>query len=411
MNAIDRIKAKLTSAEIDSLPDSAFAFVEDGGKKDDAGLTVPRSLRHYPVHDKAHVRNALARAAAQMKAGGMGAKIASHAMPKIRAAAKRMGIGVPAKEGKSSSFAVFKSIDGSYRWLGRVTNKWEDRDGEIVTDAAHREFAAWLDAHPAEAPQWWSWHTPVRKSRADWWDYADGFLVMSGPATEAEYKSYAALSEPSGMSHGFYGRRDPANPKHITKYRMFEISDLPLKVAANVWTDFQTIRKELTMAFSVEKRAYLVGVLGEEAVKEIESQTGEMAKALDAAGVSWKETDEPKAAPAQSQPDEHILKAVLDSLNLPELQTGLAAMKAQADLVPELQAQVKALTASVAALAKTDDEKIAEVIAPRVKPVEWFRASQAKETQLSDDEKDKKLKTVAPEYEWLENAMAGLIPS
>src|SRR3990167_10610566 len=133
MNAIDRIKAKLTSAEIDSLPDSAFAFVEDGGKKDDAGLTVPRSLRHYPVHDKAHVRNALARAAAEMKAGGAGAKIASHAMPKIRAAAKRMGIGMAA-EGKSS-FAVFKSTNGAYRWLGWVTNKWLDRDSEIVTES------------------------------------------------------------------------------------------------------------------------------------------------------------------------------------------------------------------------------------------------------------------------------------
>ena len=168
------------------------------------------------------------------------------------------------------------------------------------------------------------------------------------------------------------------------------------------------------MAFSTAKRVYLVGILGEDKVKELESKTGEMAKELEAMGVMWKETDDippVMPAPAQPQPDDHILRAVLDSLNLPELQTGLAAMKARADLVPELQAQVKALADRVTALAKSDDEKIAEVIAPRVKPVEWFRASQAKETQLSDDEKDKKLKTAAPEYEWLENAMAGLIPS
>ena len=30
--------------------------------KDASGKTVPRSLRHFPVHDAAHVRNALSRA-------------------------------------------------------------------------------------------------------------------------------------------------------------------------------------------------------------------------------------------------------------------------------------------------------------------------------------------------------------
>ena len=56
-----------TRAYIDDLPDSAFLYVERGGKKDDSGKTVPRSLRHFPYRDKsgavdrAHLRNALAR--------------------------------------------------------------------------------------------------------------------------------------------------------------------------------------------------------------------------------------------------------------------------------------------------------------------------------------------------------------
>ena len=56
-----------TAETINELPDSAFAVISKGGKKDDAGKTTPRSLRHLPHHkpddslDLAHLRNALAR--------------------------------------------------------------------------------------------------------------------------------------------------------------------------------------------------------------------------------------------------------------------------------------------------------------------------------------------------------------
>jgi len=54
-------------AYIDDLPDSAFAYVEPGGERDEQGKTVPRSLRHLPLKnaqgkvDVPHLRNALAR--------------------------------------------------------------------------------------------------------------------------------------------------------------------------------------------------------------------------------------------------------------------------------------------------------------------------------------------------------------
>lgn len=52
---------------INDLPDSAFAFIESDGKKDEQGKTVPRSLRHLPYKndkggiDLPHLRNAIAR--------------------------------------------------------------------------------------------------------------------------------------------------------------------------------------------------------------------------------------------------------------------------------------------------------------------------------------------------------------
>jgi HK97 family phage prohead protease len=80
----------MTSAAINDLPDSAFAYVEPGGTKDAQGKTTPRSKRHFPVHDEAHARNALARAP-QSPFGKM-------AMPKILSACRRFGIQVSGHE-------------------------------------------------------------------------------------------------------------------------------------------------------------------------------------------------------------------------------------------------------------------------------------------------------------------------
>ena len=78
-------RAAMSAADVNDLPDSDFAYIEPGGTKDAGGKTVPRSLRHFPVNDAAHVRNALARA----PQSPFGPK----AMPAIKAAAAKMGIG------------------------------------------------------------------------------------------------------------------------------------------------------------------------------------------------------------------------------------------------------------------------------------------------------------------------------
>jgi HK97 family phage prohead protease len=71
---------------MNDLHDSAFAYIEPGGVKDPSGRTAPRSKRHFPVHDEAHTRNALARAP-QSPFGKM-------AMPKIMTSARKFGIKV-----------------------------------------------------------------------------------------------------------------------------------------------------------------------------------------------------------------------------------------------------------------------------------------------------------------------------
>jgi hypothetical protein len=85
-------EAVWTSSYVSNLPDSSFAWIEPGGKKDSEGKTTPRSLRHLPYKDSsgkpdaAHVRNALARFS-QTKG------VPASAKSKLISAAKSLGIG------------------------------------------------------------------------------------------------------------------------------------------------------------------------------------------------------------------------------------------------------------------------------------------------------------------------------
>lgn len=82
--------AKIGTRSKNDLPDSDFAYISPGGKKDASGKTVPRSLRHLPIPDAAHVRNALAR----LSQTDISAEAKKAALRKIKAAAKKYGIKV-----------------------------------------------------------------------------------------------------------------------------------------------------------------------------------------------------------------------------------------------------------------------------------------------------------------------------
>jgi HK97 family phage prohead protease len=102
--------AVLSSSARDNLPDSAFAYIEPGGKKVN-GKTVPGSKRHYPVHDEAHIRAALSRI-------GQGARFANEAKAKVMAAAKAKGI--QHDEASSSTGRSFESLYPEVRFLADV---------------------------------------------------------------------------------------------------------------------------------------------------------------------------------------------------------------------------------------------------------------------------------------------------
>ncbi len=146
---------------------------------------------------------------------------------------------------KSGSVALFKSND-QLQWIGVPTNKFQDREKDILSDAAHKSFVKLLKSGEAEMPSLYPWHVG-EIGKATWVDYDErGFLVAGGYILK-EYENFAInlisnTTEPMGMSHGMYTKdivRDKDNV--IVSYKSFEFSFLPQAKAANLLTSFTTI--------------------------------------------------------------------------------------------------------------------------------------------------------------------------
>ncbi|HEV8063406.1 MAG TPA: hypothetical protein VGP46_01185 [Acidimicrobiales bacterium] len=121
-------KKALSSAEMNDLPDSSFAYVEPGGSKDDDGKTAPRSKRHFAIHDKAHVQNALSRAPQS--------PFGDKAMPKIKKAAEKFGVEV------SKAVEVWESaVNGD---LLKADDTSDDETSDIENAAAALKILATL---------------------------------------------------------------------------------------------------------------------------------------------------------------------------------------------------------------------------------------------------------------------------
>lgn len=288
-------KATWTTAFINELPDSAFAYIEPGGEKDADGKTTPRSNRYFPHHakngqvDLPHLRNALARVPQS--------PVGSKAKPHLEAHAKAEEIGAYAKAENEGRLNVFKDARGDWRWVGVVSNKFYDEEREVLTLKAHEAFADYVEA-TGDYPELWVWHTPgSRIGVADAVAVIGGFRVDTGTFDKGMEDVAAALAKDEGlaMSHGFEYHEDSFDGETYTQYRTLEDSVLPFKNAANKYTSFtisEVIKeaKEDEMTLTAERREFLVEKLGEDRVARLEESLPEFTKQLEEAGVGWKST-------------------------------------------------------------------------------------------------------------------------
>jgi hypothetical protein len=398
----DLIKAKLSAAARKKLSDSDFALP---------------SKKKYPIHDKAHVRNALARAAQQMKGGGEGAADAKAAMPKIRAAAKRMGIEMGMEK---SAILIEKDAKGDWRWIGRPTNNFIDWQTDIISKSAHQNYVAWLDENPELAPVFLSWHTPgtARENPVDFWMEQDGAVIMSGVLTNNEAAALFKAQTKTDLGMSFQGlgmRLDTSDPRVVSHYWMYEVSDLPLDKAANPFTELTTMIKEVGM----DKLEYLTTIMGSEAkAKAYLEKTGQMQKQLAEAGITSKEKEEttPPPEPEKAETPAAVpvdVKAILEQVAKELDVEGLNAFVAQAQ---ESLAKVEILEELVKSLQSSSEDKLAEMLEPPAARFAWSKAARPTERETTklqkDAEEDEKLgKAVpgVPDDYWL-NKVTNTVP-
>lgn len=320
----------------------------------------------------------------------------------------------------NTGFKVLKALDGSSRWLGWVSNKFIDREGEILTEDAHKDYIAWLDKHPKAAPQLWTYHVPGtgRKHKADFWAYLNGFLILGGKLTEQEAKAFDNVSDDLGMSHGFYVLGKQGNL--INKYRTFEATVLPRKAAANPWTEFNV--KELgNMALTDSQRQMLAQLHGEDFAAALEDGTKQRAEVLQNAGIQSKanEADEKQADAVEVEEKETteqpqfdlkaftagVADAVVKQLNPDGLQEAIKAVHVQGQ---ENATAIANVVKRLEQLEATDDEKMAKELSPKIAGIDWmngFRASQAKETIVKESEKET-FEKARPNESWVTDAFS-----
>ena len=333
-------------------------------------------------------------------------------------------------EEHNSLEVITNKEDGSKRWFGRWSNNYKDREGEIISEEAHKEFVAYLKQYPDRMPAFWIWHTKgtSRAADADFVEYFDGFMVASGPLTakEAEQleKSIAYDNGKTGMSHGmFVLERDPERKEIITKYRTFEISDLPLENAANGFTSI-TSTKEVKM--TDEKFNRLAATIGDDAAKKVIDQIGESKESLAQAGIESKEgevaeiLDKLEADPVEvtePEPEPVVEEEVAEedkeaSPGVKEIAVALSeelGLKGLSDMLALQEATIKDLSEKVADLTKEDDEKIAEQFVDKsLGALIWNkkRASESEKTIVTDPAELAEIKKETP-TSWVSGAFGG----
>jgi len=99
-----------TTKYINDLPDSAFLYIESGGKKDEEGKTTPRALRHFPYKDASgkidlpHLRNAIARIPQSNLSESLKKTLQNKAKALLEQEKKRRGLSLYGLEYESKEF-------------------------------------------------------------------------------------------------------------------------------------------------------------------------------------------------------------------------------------------------------------------------------------------------------------------
>ena len=343
-------------------------------------------------------------------------------------------------EKAESSFKVFRDKAGALRWLAFSSNAFKDREGEIFTTKALKEAVAEADKSGERGPLR-LYHVPGADiGTCDFQDVVGRFLVESGTFDDtargrkaAEY--FEEAEDEHGVSIGYRYEKADRGDKVYDWLQFIERSVAPKAAVANSWTMFKTIGGKV----EEKKKAFLDKVLGEDLAKEVimtaETQTKELEGEVAFKALGEKAQGLVDAIASVSDP---AVKAQLETA-LQGLQTALLekgkeeavsdaeedsadgsdapvaleqlkgvvveAIKPLAETITGLQSQltelqtgqkeqgekITAQETALAALQKSDDEKVVNLFYPRARSVGQAASTSADTIVDKDSELGKAL--------------------
>lgn len=288
------------------------------------------------------------------------------------------------------------------RWFARWTNNFKDREGEWFSEKAIDAYIRRVDMGIIPLPDLWVYHVPGSKIGQTDMIGRIGHIVVATGTFEDTPRGKAAqryfTRRKARMSHGFV-----FNPVRFIDgvyydFNTFELTVLPSKAAANPYTTFEGV---LDMPLSEDKREFLAKVFGPDIAQQIEADTEQASKALEEAGVAYKDyadisddASETRAVKEATERADDNFAALLpdiisDIADLAEMQAAAGkAHTANANAVDTLRAEVKSALDTLRA--EVRDMIAAELaLAPR--------ASQSNATVVKDAETRKQVEERATE--------------
>lgn len=194
----------------------------------------------------------------------------------------------------------FKDLDNGH-WLAWWTNNFEDKEGELFTEKAIDDYIARVDGGEVPMPELWFWHMNFTKhGQAKQLARLGHFALAVGdyddtPAAKSFRRYYQKNQNELGVSHGYYYPEWALQDGAYHVFNTFEISPLPSKSkAANSHASFMEVKE---MELTQEKRAALVGILGEDGLKTLLAAAESQGKDKEAAGEKYKSIPTPPDNP------------------------------------------------------------------------------------------------------------------
>lgn len=250
-------------------------------------------------------------------------------------------------------FMVARQKDGRSRFYTAWSNNFMDREGEIFTKAAHKEFVDWA-TETENYPELWLWHTAgTAFGQVDWLDATDdGFVHASGLIHAGKEALAEQLAqEECGVSHGFFGLQ-AANLIHW--YRSYELSVLPLANAAVWTTSFNLLNsgKATEMGFTPQKKEFFKNLgIDDAQISAWEKQTEGLAESLKSMGLESKAADLGVDVPPPPTPEEKAENnfRLETTKTLMAIQETMAALAGEVKEIKEKTKDIKSGDAVVAA--------------------------------------------------------------